>query len=166
MDVVITLDTNSPIPLHQQLYQGLRQAILFGRLSPRGRIPSTRSLAKSLGISRTTVTQSYEQLLSEGYLETVIGSGTFVCSQLPDDLLHSSPVESEGKIARPAVKLTKYAANLAQTENVPRIPEAPLPITFRYGRPAFDEKSFFEGQYPLLANGILKGYGFLLGWLV
>lgn len=55
MDLAIALNIHSPLPLHQQLYQELRQAILNGRQSPVVRIPSTRSLAKSLNISRTTV---------------------------------------------------------------------------------------------------------------
>jgi GntR family transcriptional regulator/MocR family aminotransferase len=59
MDLAIALDSNA-VPLHRQLYEELRQAILSGRLPPKERIPSTRSLSKSLGISRTTVTQSYE----------------------------------------------------------------------------------------------------------
>ncbi|GAB1539931.1 PLP-dependent aminotransferase family protein [Scytonema sp. NUACC21] len=139
MDFAITLNSNSPIPLHQQLYEELRQAILTGRLLPGGRIPSTRQLAKSLGISRTTVTQTYDRLLSEGYIETVVGSGTFVCSQLPDDLLHSTPIQSPEKITRPPVKLSKYGIGLLQIENVPRVPEPELLINFRYGRPAFDQ---------------------------
>ncbi|HEY9858874.1 MAG TPA: PLP-dependent aminotransferase family protein [Candidatus Obscuribacterales bacterium] len=124
------------MPLHRQLYEELRQAILSGRLLPRQRIPSTRSLAKSLGISRTTVTQSYEQLLSEGYLETIVGSGTFVCAQLPDDLLWSTPVESAQKMTRPPIKLSKYGAELAQTD-VSLKAEPNAAISFRYGRPAF-----------------------------
>lgn len=84
MDLAIALDSNCAIPLHQQLSEELRQAILNGRLLPRQRIPSTRSLSKSLGISRTTVTQSYEQLLSEGYLQTIVGSGTFVSCRKAD----------------------------------------------------------------------------------
>ena len=137
MDLAITLDGNA-VPLHRQLYEELRRAILSGRLLPRQRIPSTRSLAKSLGISRTTVTQSYEQLLSEGYLQTIVGSGTFVSAQLPDDLLRSTPVEEAQKIARKQIKLSKYAADLSATD-IPGITEPDAPISFRYGRPAFDQ---------------------------
>jgi GntR family transcriptional regulator/MocR family aminotransferase len=139
MDFAISLDNNSPVPLHQQLYKEVRQAILNRRLLPKERIPSTRQLAKSLGISRTTVTQTYDQLLSEGYIEAIVGSGTFVCSQLPDDLLRSAPVETAGKITRSPVQLSKYGVYLSDTENVPRIAEADMPINFRYGRPAFDQ---------------------------
>lgn len=138
MDFAITLDSNADLPLHRQLYEELRQAILSGRLLPRQRIPSTRSLSKSLGISRTTVTQSYEQLLSEGYLETIVGSGTFVCAQLPDDLLRSTPVEPIQKMTRPPVQLSKYAFRLAQTDALLQT-EPNAPISFRYGRPALDQ---------------------------
>lgn len=137
MDLAIALDSNATGPLHRQLYEELRRAILSGRLLPRQRIPSTRALAKSLGISRTTVTQSYEQLLSEGYLQTLVGSGTFVSAQLPDDLLRSTPIETAQKLARSPLKLSKYGAGLAETD-IPVITEPDAPISFRYGRPALD----------------------------
>jgi GntR family transcriptional regulator / MocR family aminotransferase len=139
MDIVIKLDNGLSLPLHKQLYDELRQAILEGRLLPGRRIPSTREMAKSLGVSRSTVTQSYEQLLSEGYLETVIGSGTYVCKQLPDDLLNSQAVKITDKITYSTIKLSQYGKILVNTENVPRIHEKKLEISFRYGRPAFNE---------------------------
>jgi GntR family transcriptional regulator / MocR family aminotransferase len=138
MDLVITLDKHSSLSLHQQIYEELRQAILWGKLSPGKRIPSTREIAKSLGISRSTVTQSYEQLLSEGYLETIIGSGTYVCTQLPDDLLYSQPIKTKEIMTRPEVKLSRYAETLLKTEAVPRVYEEKLDISFRYGRPNFN----------------------------
>ncbi len=141
LDITLSLESltegDSPVPLHQKLYEELRQAILGGRLLPRQKLPSTRSLAQSLGISRSTVTQSYEQLLSEGYLETKLGSGTFVGTQLPDDLLRSPGLELSEKLNRPALRLSKYALQLAEAE-VPLRPETQAPISFRYGRPALD----------------------------
>lgn len=139
MDLAITLDNNSSKPLHQQLYEELRQAILAGKLTPGERIPSTRSLAKSLAISRFTVTKSYEQLLSEGYLETVKGCGTFICQQIPDDLIYSNPVEHIDTINPTSIKLSKYGQGLIKIQNVPRIPEPKLEINFRYGTPALNE---------------------------
>lgn len=138
LDFAITLDSDVPLPLHRQLYEELRQAILNGRLLPRQRLPSTRSLAKSLGISRSTVTQSYEQLISEGYLETVVGSGTFVCAQLPDDLLQAASVEFCGQRVASLAQISRYAAHV-DAMDVPGIVEPDTPINFRYGRPAFDE---------------------------
>lgn len=139
MDLAITLENDSSKPLHQQLYEQLRQAILTGRLTPGERIPSTRFLAKSLSISRFTVTTSYEQLLSEGYLETVTGSGTFVCQQIPDDLILSKPIENIEKTNSLSIKLSKYGETLVNTKNVPRIPLPKLQINFRYGTPALSE---------------------------
>lgn len=138
MELTIILDGSATLPLHQQLYEEMRQAILSGRLSPRRRLPSTRSLSKSLGVSRTTVTQSYEQLLSEGYVQTVVGSGTFVCAQLPDDLLHSTITEPIQKIFYPPVKLSQYGAKLAEADRS-LMSEPIAPINFRYGRPAFEQ---------------------------
>lgn len=139
MDLAIALNTNTSTPLHRQLYEELRYAILSGRLPPRGRIPSTRSLAKSLGISRTTVTASYEQLLSEGYLETIVGSGTFVCAQLPDDLLHSAPVDSNQKQNCSGFGLSKYGWQLNETDVSLITQPASTAINFRYGTPALDQ---------------------------
>jgi GntR family transcriptional regulator/MocR family aminotransferase len=145
MDLAITLDQRSMAPLNRQLYEELRKAILFGRLKPGERVPSTRALAKSLGVSRTTVTQSYEQLLSEGYLRAATGSGTFVGCQLPDELLKTAPVETSRPAAQSgqarstsSFKLSSYGESL--TDTVPfEPPELDLPIHFKSGRPALEE---------------------------
>lgn len=84
MDIAIPLDPSSTTPLHVQLYEELRNAIIIGRLSLGQRLPSTREISKSLGIARATASESYAQLLAEGYIHTVDRSGTFVCSKLPD----------------------------------------------------------------------------------
>ena len=138
MDLAIALDSRLPQPLHQQIYEELRRAILTGRLLPRQKIPSTRSLAKSLGISRTTVTQSYEQLLSEGYLQTIIGSGTYVCAQLPDDLLHSVPVITDEKHNASPIQLSQQGTRLTKTLFSLQT-EVNTTISFRYGRPALKD---------------------------
>ncbi|HEY9655572.1 MAG TPA: PLP-dependent aminotransferase family protein, partial [Crinalium sp.] len=138
MDVAIVLDHQSETPLHQQLYNELRQAILSGRLLPRQKLPSTRSIAQSLGISRTTATQSYDRLQSEGYLETIVGSGTYVCAQLPDDLMQSLSVPTLVRSQPLRVPLSRYGTTLAQTPFTLQ-PEPDLPISFRYGRPALTD---------------------------
>ena len=74
-------------PLYQQLYAHLQAAILSGQLKGGLKLPSTRALADELGISRNTVLNAYDQLMAEGYLETVEGSGTFVAHVVPDHLL-------------------------------------------------------------------------------
>lgn len=143
MDLAITLDQRSATPLHKQLYEELRMAILAGRLKPGERVPSTRALSQSLGVSRTTITQSYEQLLSEGYLRAATGSGTFVGCQAPDELLKSRPVEASRPAvarqeARREIELSRYGASI--TDIVPfEPPEPEMPISFKSGRPALEE---------------------------
>jgi len=80
------LDPALTIPLYWQLYTNLRSAILAGRLKKGLKLPSTRALAEELNVSRNTVLNAYEQLLAEGYLESVEASGTFVASVLPESL--------------------------------------------------------------------------------
>ena len=137
MDLVITLDSDSAVPLYSQLYIELRQAILTGRLRPNQRLPSTRGLANSLAVSRSTVTQSYEQLISEGYLQTKTGAGTFVSAELPDDLLTTQQVTSKEQNACSKIELSTYGHNL-QSANIPGIKTLDLAINFSYGRPALD----------------------------
>ena len=153
MELAIHLNANAAQPLHKQLYHELRSSILNGRLSAGQRIPSTRALAKSLGLSRATVTQSYEQLTSEGYLQTVVGSGTSVSKQLPDELLQAAPVKASPQ-ATPKpngkIKLSGYGVRLA---NFAREPEEPnLLFNFKYCRPAVDHFPLQEWRRLLLRH--------------
>ena len=73
--------------VNRALYDCLRQAILDGSLPATSRLPPSRDLAGELGLSRNTVMHAYEQLLAEGYLRTLTGSGTFVADVVPDNVL-------------------------------------------------------------------------------
>lgn len=75
---LLELDSESGVPVHRQLTQALRHAIRTGRIDGGARLPSTRSLADDLGLSRSTVVKAFEQLNAEGYLESRTGSGTTV----------------------------------------------------------------------------------------
>ena len=77
---LLPLDRRSPAPLYRQIYDGIRDAILDRRLRAGQRLPSTRSLALELRVSRLPLLTAYEQLVAEGYLESRTGSGTFVAS--------------------------------------------------------------------------------------
>ncbi|MEQ8664312.1 MAG: PLP-dependent aminotransferase family protein [Rhodospirillales bacterium] len=95
--IALDIDQSAADPLHRQVYAGIRDAILSGRLAPGGLLPSTRTLARDLALSRNTVMTAYELLASEGYTESRGGSATRVSSVLPDDLLNAEPLpESAG----------------------------------------------------------------------
>jgi len=86
----ITIDSRKKRPIYGQLYDWLRAAITEGTMKPGQRLPSTRSMAAELKISRISVFNAYEQLQSEGYLETFVGSGTCVAKAIPDETFGSS----------------------------------------------------------------------------
>jgi GntR family transcriptional regulator / MocR family aminotransferase len=79
-ELLLKLDRDSGEPLRSQLVVGLREAIRSGRLQGGERLPSSRELARELGISRGLVQECYNQLLSEGYLTSAIGSATRVAT--------------------------------------------------------------------------------------
>jgi len=96
----IALDPLAKAPVYRQLYDWFRLAITTGKMRPGQRLPSTRTLATELKISRIPVSNAYDQLLAEGYLETQIGAGTYVARSIPNDTL---PALS-GKRLRPVQK--------------------------------------------------------------
>lgn len=85
-ELTISLDTRSRIPLYEQIYDYIKTDIQSGRIPYGEKLPSTRFLSKHLEVSRSTVELAYEQLLSEGYIESVPYKGFFV-AQI-DELYH------------------------------------------------------------------------------
>jgi len=76
--LLVRLDRSAAQPLRAQLEASLREAIRGGRLGAGERLPSTRELARALGVSRGMVQECYGQLLAEGYLTSRTGSATRV----------------------------------------------------------------------------------------
>ncbi len=91
----IALDHRTKTPMHRQLYDWFRRAVIEGQMRPGQRVPSTRGLATELKISRIPVLQAYEQLLAEGYFETFVGAGTCIASSIPDDTLSPAVVKTQ-----------------------------------------------------------------------
>lgn len=77
----ITAPTHSALPLYARIQRGIRRLILDGALEVGKPLPASRTLAKSLGVSRDTVESAYSQLHAEGFIERRIGSGSFVSEQ-------------------------------------------------------------------------------------
>jgi GntR family transcriptional regulator / MocR family aminotransferase len=84
---IIPLDRASGVPLHKQIYDGYRAAILRGDLHPGQQVSSSRTFASELHVSRFPVLNAYAQLLAEGYFESRAGAGTFVSGSLPEQLM-------------------------------------------------------------------------------
>ncbi|MFD0687670.1 MocR-like pyridoxine biosynthesis transcription factor PdxR [Actinomadura fibrosa] len=77
-ELLLRVDRAAPGTLRSQLERGLRDAICTGRLKADERLPSSRQLARQLGLSRGVVQEVYGQLTAEGYLCTRTGSATRV----------------------------------------------------------------------------------------
>jgi GntR family transcriptional regulator/MocR family aminotransferase len=137
----IQLDPALPEPLYKQLYGRLRGAILAGQVPRGARLPSTRTLATELGISRTTTALAYEQLVLEGYLESRVGRGTVVSRQLPEGLINDPHIRS-GKVLTedrptPQPSLVTRAALLDAVPQLERV-EGSGSRAFVAGQPALD----------------------------
>jgi GntR family transcriptional regulator/MocR family aminotransferase len=98
LELLVSLDRSSRIPLRVQLEEQLRAAIRSGRLEPEIGVPSTRALARALGVTRGLIVECYSQLQAEGYLTAHSGSGTQVAR---DATVPDSPVDPLEEAARP-----------------------------------------------------------------
>jgi GntR family transcriptional regulator / MocR family aminotransferase len=88
-------------PLHRQVYARIRSAILAGTFAPGARLPSSRTLAMDLGLSRITVESAFTQLDAEGYVVRRVGAGSYVAPSLPEVVRPPRAVQrSAGKDAR------------------------------------------------------------------
>ncbi len=102
--LTIALDAGLPKPLYEQIYEFIKEEIQRGGLPYQERLPSTRMLAAHLEVSRSTVALAYEQLLSEGYVESQPGRGYFVSSL---EGLYCPPRQEENDAAWHAAKTGK-----------------------------------------------------------
>lgn len=99
MELMIPLKNCPGWPYYSQIYSYIKEEIKKGGIKPSTRLPSTRLLADHLKVSRSTTQMAYEQLLSEGYIESIPCKGYYVCTI--DGLVHTGQVQGVG-ISSPA----------------------------------------------------------------
>jgi DNA-binding transcriptional MocR family regulator len=97
-----------PGPLLHKLARGLVEAIKKGAVHPGIRLPSERSLAQALSISRTTVVAAYDALRESGWLESRTGSGTWVCESSPAVAAARSAAHAGALAASPLLGLLAH----------------------------------------------------------
>ena len=137
---IIPLDRESGVPLHKQIYDGYRDAILRGDLRPGQQIPSSRTFASELHVSRFPVLNAYAQLLAEGYFESRMGAGTFVSAALPEQLMS---VARSATVPTQAISGPRPVAKRSL-----QVPPSPPGLTgrgwgaFGVHQPAFDQFPF------------------------
>src|SRR6185437_13786362 len=118
------------------LYDELRSAIVAGTLVAGARLPSTRSVARQHGIGRGTVVAVFEQLVAEGYLESIVGSGTFV-SAMREVARDPGPKRGASREERSRAGLSSRGRLIAKNPFPPLFTSRTAPV-FRLGQPAVD----------------------------
>ena len=97
------------VPLYEALYRCIRADILSGRLAAGEKLPSKRSLAAHLEVSKITVETAYSQLAAEGYISPKEKVGYFVEQVETVAVTPASTAIARTEIARPLVDLTANA---------------------------------------------------------
>ena len=105
-ELTINLNSRSKKPLYEQIYDHIKSDIQNGRLRYGEKLPSTRALSKHLEVSRSTVELAYEQLLSEGYIESAPYRGFFV-AQI-DELYQLKKEEKKPERKRKKKRIYRY----------------------------------------------------------
>lgn len=95
---LISIERGSKEPIYQQLRKALEHEIASGALNPRLPLPSSRELARELGISRNTVNTAYQELQAEGFIESHPRRGLFVNPEMLEHLDYGDDDPSDGGI--------------------------------------------------------------------
>ncbi|MGD9882679.1 MAG: PLP-dependent aminotransferase family protein [Reyranella sp.] len=133
----LVLDPAATLPLHRQIGQQVRRAILERRLAAGQRLPSSRLMASELDVARGTVLLAMDQLIAEGYVVAQAASGLSVANDLPDEMLTAPP----GRGAPPPAGRTAPAPALSRRARA-ALRDAPpdlgfddAPLAFPTGQP-------------------------------
>ena len=94
----INISNTSTIPLYEQIVTQIKSQILNGSLQPEEGLPSIRNLAKELKVSIITTKRAYEELEKDGFIQTVVGKGTFVSNQNTERLKEITLYNLENKL--------------------------------------------------------------------
>lgn len=104
----IDLNRNTNIPLPRQIYRSIADRIASGLIEKGTRLPSVRSLSKTLNVSLVTVVKAYSMLEKDNFIITVQGKGTYVQSE---DMIDKKNHDSDS---------TSLEWQLSITDNLPR----------------------------------------------
>src|ERR1700722_14112921 len=117
-------------PAHVRVLERIQSAISSGALPLNARLPSSRTLARDLGLSRNTVDEALSRLVAEGFVVRRRGIGSFVSSSLPErrsPVLHRvlSKRRSKVRLSNRAKSLMNYPGHYKPVEAVPFMPSLP-----------------------------------------
>lgn len=144
---------NATMPLYARIQRAIRQLILDGAIGPGKPLPASRTLAKSLGVSRDTIEAAYTQLHAEGFIERRIGSGSFVSGMTEFSHGHRRS-RRNALLDNQAPSLSKRGSAMFRSGGVR---EMLMPRPFAPGVP--DTRSFPLPLWERLQRQVLKEVG-------
>jgi len=109
----IKIDKSSRIPVYRQIMNAIIELIDSGVLAAGERLPSSRELAHSLGVTRKTVITAYQELVAIQYLDSTIGSGTFVSHVKGSKRKPTEPPETYPEPAFEASEMPEALKNMS-----------------------------------------------------
>jgi len=132
---LIHLTFKSRVSLQAQIREMLVAAILEGQIPLGAALPSTRVLARQLGVARNTVALAYELLVNEGYLRTKSRSGHYVNPEILSDRVMARPRDPAAPLAPPIDWPRRVASSLARQRNIVKPADwQRYPYPFLYGQ--------------------------------
>jgi len=143
------------LDLHQRIQRALRALILDGALGPGVKLPATRGLAKSLGVSRDTVENAYVQLHRDGYIVRREGSGSYVSESVGIELRgatrkRATPERKPGA-AQPGTGLSRRGRAILESGGVS---DQQVIKAFATGLP--ETRTFPTGVWERLQRQVMK----------
>jgi GntR family transcriptional regulator/MocR family aminotransferase len=165
--LAVRIDHASPRPVSTQLYVILRDLILSGGVAAGERLPASRTLARDLAISRTTVIDAFDRLTAEGLIESRVGAGTYVARALEAARPKPDASRAASTAAKPPRLARAMARSVSRFGERPRLPS--VARAFTTALPAFD--AFPMAQWARLSakhwrrnRGDVMGYGEPFGY--
>ncbi len=149
----IRIDRSAPQPVSTQLCIALRELILNGGFRPGERLPASRTLARELGLSRTTIIEVFDRLQAEGLVASHTGAGTFVSEVLATQRPLPPQPDQPPRLQTPPRLSTVMAQAVQRFGERQRLPHAPR--AFTTALPAFD--AFPMAQWARLSAKYLRG---------
>lgn len=149
--VVLDESLDAGLPLAKRVAASFIAGIRRGTLAPGSPVPSTRELARSLGIHRNTALAAYQELILQGYLETIPARGTFVSHKVP-----APPFKAESR------KASVVDLDLPEVSFAPKSAVFPDELPLLGGLP--DLREFPEAALYRAYRSALKGKPSLLDY--
>jgi len=109
LDIIISTRTDKPI--YEQITSQIKAMIMSGELETGTPLPSMRALARSTHVSVITVQRAYEDLQRDGFIDTVVGRGSFVSAQNKDFIQEEKQRKAEEHL--------QEAAEIGRTNGIP-----------------------------------------------